>query len=302
MNKEKSYAHIVAGGVSGVFVSIATQPFDVLKTNLIGARERNPLFTNGKMQNQLQGTISFISTIYKTEGLRGLWRGLVPTSWRYLPGGAMYFGSIHFLKLGPLNTKNNGLPHPVNDFLIGAISKSCATISTMPILVVKTRFESIQACESMKSRSVSSTIKEIYNTGGIRGLFAGVTPTLLRDIPYSGLFYLFYRQSNDLLSVVVGQDATSSSNQIVSVAAISSIFAGASATLITHPFDLIRTRLQLPNQGGYSGFMDALVTIPKEEGLRSLFLRGIVPKIMKRGLGHAISWSLYESTVLLTTK
>lgn len=67
MNKEKSYAHIVAGGVSGVFVSIATQPFDVLKTNLIGARERNPLFTNGKMQNQLQGTISFISTIYKTE-------------------------------------------------------------------------------------------------------------------------------------------------------------------------------------------------------------------------------------------
>lgn len=121
------------------------------------------------------------------QGLRGLWRGLVPTSWRYLPGGAMYFGSIHFLKLGPLNTKNNGLPHPVNDFLIGAISKSCATISTMPILVVKTRFESIQACESMKSRSVSSTIKEIYNTGGIRGLFAGVTPTLLRDIPYSGM-------------------------------------------------------------------------------------------------------------------
>ncbi|KAG2378370.1 hypothetical protein C9374_008513 [Naegleria lovaniensis] len=309
MNKEKSYAHIIAGGVSGVFASIVTQPFDVLKTNLIGARERSnkspiPL-VHGKMQDKLQGTISFLTTIYKTEGVRGLWRGLVPTFWRYLPGGAMYFGSIHFLKIGPLNTKNNGLPQPVNDFLIGAISKSSATISTMPILVVKTRFESIEACEHLKSRSVLSTIKEIYGTGGMRGLFAGVTPTLIRDIPYSGLFYLFYRQSNDLLSFLVGHDLsakTSTSNQIISVAAVSSLIAGASATLITHPFDLIRTRLQLPNQGGYSGFMDALVTIPKEEGLRTLFLRGIVPKIMKRGLAHAISWSLYESTVLMTTK
>ncbi|EFC40156.1 predicted protein [Naegleria gruberi] len=312
MNKEKSYSHIIAGGVSGVAASLVTQPLDVLKTNLIGAREKLKV-SDINAKGKLQGSISFIKSIYNKEvslfrtffnienmkGIVGLWRGTIPTFWRYLPGGAMYFGSIHFLRNGPLN-KNNGFPQTVNDFLIGAISKSSATIATMPILVVKTRFESIHAMESTKSRGLISTITEIHKQQGMRGLFTGVVPTLIRDIPYSGLFYVFYRQTNDFLTWF--KLGSTDSNQLISIAAVSSVIAGATATLITHPFDLVRTRMQLPNQGGYNGFMDALITIPKEEGLRTLFFRGIIPKILKRGLAHAISWSLYESTVKVATQ
>jgi len=298
MNKERSYSHIIAGGVSGVAASLVTQPLDVIKTNLIGAREK---LGTASSRGEVSGSLSLLSKVYQAEGVRGLWRGVVPTFWRYLPGGAMYFGSIHFLKMGPLNGKVNNLPQYVNDFMIGALSKSSATIATMPVMVVKTRFESLSACSDTRSTTLLRTISDIYKMEGMRGLFVGVVPTLIRDIPYSGLFYLFYRQTNSILHWTAGKEEESS-NQLITLAAVSSVIAGASATLITHPFDVVRTRLQLPNQGGYNGFVNALVMIPKEEGMRTLFLRGVLPKILKRGLAHAISWSLYESTVRVATK
>ncbi|KAL9658784.1 hypothetical protein ABK040_005938 [Willaertia magna] len=301
MNRDKNSSHIIAGGVSAVMASLITQPLDVLKTNLIGSRN-NSISTSATSSNKIKslrsggssGALSFMLSIYEREGLKGLWRGVVPSFWRYLPGGAIYFGSIHYLKNSILNN-NNGIPQVVNNFLIGAISKSVSTFFTMPIMVIKTRFESVQV---YSNQSIIQTLKSIYKQEGLRGLYTGLTPTILRDVPYNGLFYLFYRQSNEILYSMIGNDEK---QNLLGITALSSVIAGAGATLMTHPFDLIRTRLQLPNQGGYKGFIDALVCIPKEEGLKTLFLRGIVPKIIKRGIGNAISWTLYESTVKLLT-
>ena len=65
MNKEKSYSHIIAGGVSGVAASLVTQPLDVIKTNLIGAREK--LRSDGTSKGKIQGSLSLIKSIYNKE-------------------------------------------------------------------------------------------------------------------------------------------------------------------------------------------------------------------------------------------
>lgn len=47
--------------------------------------------------------------------------------------------------------------------------------------------------------SVSGALRSMYETEGLRALFSGLTATLLRDAPFSGLYVMFYSQTKMLL-------------------------------------------------------------------------------------------------------
>ncbi len=72
----------------------------------------------------------------------------------------------------------------------------------------------------------------------LRGLFSGLGPTLLRDAPYSGLYLLMFSNLRDAM----GSDGQAAS-PATSFAA--GALAGGLATFMTHPPDVMRTRLQL---------------------------------------------------------
>jgi solute carrier family 25 (mitochondrial citrate transporter), member 1 len=64
--------------------------------------------------------------------------------------------------------------------------------------------------------------------------------------------------------------------------------------------DVIKTRLQA--QGGstkageapkYKGFAHALVTIPREEGVRALW-KGMVPRLVRIPLGQSLVWMVSD--------
>lgn len=43
--------------------------------------------------------------------------------------------------------------------------------------------------------SVAGALRSVYETEGIRALFSGLTATLLRDAPFSGIYVMFYSQA-----------------------------------------------------------------------------------------------------------
>lgn len=71
--------------------------------------------------------------------------------------------------------------------------------------------------------------------------------------------------------------------------------AGLIATGITHPFDVIRLRIQLePTR--YKNTVYATRLILRTDGTRGLFA-GMVARLVRKTLSAAITWTLYEEIV-----
>ena len=58
----------------------------------------------------------------------------------------------------------------------------------------------VDACLFSNYTKMSSALLDIYCREGFRGLCCGLTPTLVRDAPYSGLYLMFYTQLKQIMS------------------------------------------------------------------------------------------------------
>lgn len=47
--------------------------------------------------------------------------------------------------------------------------------------------------------SIYVALRSIYRSEGPRGLFSGLTATLLRDAPFSGIYLMFYTQTKNIV-------------------------------------------------------------------------------------------------------
>lgn len=81
---------LAIGGVAGSTAAFFTTPFDVVKTRL---QTQIP----GSVQ-QYNGVIHAFQSIATTEGVAGLYRGLVPRLVIYVTQGALFFASYEFIK------------------------------------------------------------------------------------------------------------------------------------------------------------------------------------------------------------
>lgn len=61
--------------------------------------------------------------------------------------------------------------------------------------------------------SVAGALRSVYETEGVRALFSGLTATLLRDAPFSGIYVMFYSQAKGALPQ--GESHTTSADQSI---------------------------------------------------------------------------------------
>ncbi|KAL9655363.1 hypothetical protein ABK040_011204 [Willaertia magna] len=304
-----------SGTIAGTVSTLLTQPFDVIKTNqikLAGA------FSSGTatvpIDNQRLDMLRTATNIYKDQGIKGLYRGTVPTFWRVLPGAFIYYNLLNYGKqfilkakqlralsssVNPIGLTSNSSSNkttialanlrltPTESFITAASTRGFTTIVLCPITVVKTRFE--YSAVEIKT-SFLSTLVDIYKKEGIKGLFSGLNATIMRDASNAGLNFLIYNQTRYFLTNTFykGKEHEMETNIIITLP--SGATGGVLSSLLTHPFDMIRTRQQLQSSS-YKGIFDAIRTITKEEGLKTLF-RGISARLVKRAFASGITWSI----------
>ncbi|KAG5642614.1 hypothetical protein DXG03_002484 [Asterophora parasitica] len=167
-----------------------------------------------------------------------------------------YFTTVR--KHSQNNSKSSSvLPTLTNggNLLAGATTRVGVGFLLNPFSVLKARFESnMYAYQSLTGALVSIARQ------GPSELLRGFLASSLRDAPYAGLFIVFYEGiKREAYSIF----PTTSSAHSAALHSISAASAGAIATMATHPFDVIKTKIQVRSEDRYHGLMRTVSTIWK---------------------------------------
>lgn len=126
---------------------------------------------------------------------------------------------------------------------------------------------------------------------GLVGLYKGASACLLRDVPFSAIYFPTY---SHLKKDLYGESPTHKLSivQLLTAGAI----AGMPAAYLTTPCDVIKTRLQVEARKGeatYTGLRHAASTIYKEEGFTAFF-KGGPARIFRSSPQFGFTLAAYE--------
>ncbi|KAG6908797.1 hypothetical protein DXG01_003244 [Tephrocybe rancida] len=175
---------LVAGLGAGMTEAIfAVTPTETIKTKLIDdAKRPNP---------QYRGLIHGTRTIIRQEGLSGVYRGLFPVMMRQGANSAVRFTTYSTLKQFVQGTARPGqtLPSAIT-FAIGGIAGLVTVYTTMPLDVIKTRMQSLEA--RAQYRNSFHCAYRIFTEEGILRFWTGTTPRLARLVLSGGIVFTIY--------------------------------------------------------------------------------------------------------------
>ncbi|GBP46479.1 Mitochondrial glycine transporter [Eumeta japonica] len=279
-NYHPVFKAFLAGSFSGTFSTILFQPLDLVKTRLQNPGQNVAAAVNGRIQ---PGMLNIFSTIVRQDHIVGLWKGMVPSIARCVPGVGLYFSSLHWLKAQLGKTRNQDLG-ALEAVTLGVVARSMSGVVLIPITVIKTRYES----GVYKYNSLFGAMKAIYKIEGIRGLTCGLGPTLARDAPFSGLYLMFYTQTKQS----VPKEWLQSPAVASPIHFACGVIAGVAASLATNPADVLKTKMQLyPDK--FPNTFTAAIYVHQTYGIRGYF-KGAVPRMLRRTLMAAMAWTVFE--------
>jgi primary-amine oxidase len=159
----------------------------------------------------------------------------------------------------------------------GLLTGAC----TNPIWVVKTRMLERGANHPSAYKSMSFGLRHVYETRGLKGLWAGFIPSSLGVLHGAVQFSIYENMKKRRGSQVGGQDRLSNW-EYVYMSGGSKLLAGA----ITYPYQPIRARMQQYDAAQqYTGLVDVLRKTYRNEGFLA-FYKGYALRRIARRLTH----------------
>ncbi|KAJ7659944.1 mitochondrial tricarboxylate transporter [Mycena rosella] len=182
---------LLAGLGAGMMEAIfAVTPSETIKTKLIDDSKRP--------KPQYRGLLHGTASIVRQEGIRGIYRGLFPVMMRQGANSAIRFTTYSTLKQFVQGAARPGqtLPSTIT-FGIGAIAGLVTVYTTMPLDVVKTRMQSLEA--RAQYRNSFHCAYRIFTEEGILRFWTGTTPRLARLVMAGGIVFTVYENIIKLL-------------------------------------------------------------------------------------------------------
>jgi len=268
MGKEVNLgAKLIDGSLAGMTGVLSTFPLDLAKTRM--QNECVPLNGTKVYRNPFQTVL----LVARTEGVRGCYSGM-----------SVNFGMISFeksIKLvandffrGKLTDSNNHISIS-NEILAGACAGILQTTVTTPMELLKIKGQS--------GGNVGEVLKSIIKTEGVRGFYRGQCSTLIRDVPFSMLYFPAYSNLKKLELLGGGNWWNMASGML----------AGMAAGGLSTPTDVIKTRLQTQAEGSTQSWLSCTSSIMKNEG-PGAFWKGVAPRMICLGSLFSVAQVFYE--------
>lgn len=232
-------------------------------------------------------TTQALLRILKDEGPVALYRGFIPTLAMSLPGTVIYFVAYERIRDGLRETPLL----PVVPLLSGAMARVFAATAVSPIELLRTRMQ-YHGREHGRLPVIVRGLRLEFQQHGFGLIWRGLSPTLWRDVPFSAIYWT-------ILEALNGRDAKRTPGAVF----VNGAIAGATAAIITTPFDVAKTRRQvisnhtastsMPAADPPSSVWKALRVIYRQEGWAGL-MQGVVPRVGKVAPACAIMIGSYE--------
>lgn len=192
------FTRLVCGGLAGITSVFLTYPLDIVRTRL--SIQTASFAELGARPRKLPGMWSTLTSMYKTEGgISALYRGIIPTVAGVAPYVGLNFMTYEWVRtyLTPEGDKN---PSAVRKLLAGAVSGAVAQTCTYPFDVLRRRFQ-INTMSGMgyQYKGIFDAIRVIVAQEGVRGLYKGIVPNLLKVAPSMASSWLSFELSRDFL-------------------------------------------------------------------------------------------------------
>ncbi|OAX44927.1 mitochondrial carrier [Rhizopogon vinicolor AM-OR11-026] len=262
---KSAYSFVQGGniGFAGAFGATIVYPIDM-----------------GKMQNQrstvvgqmlYKNSMDCAKKIFRNEGFVGFYRGLGPQLIGVAPEKAIKL-TVNDLIRGRAMDPETGRIKLGWELAAGGMAGGCQVIFTNPLEIVKIRLQ-VQGEAAKLEGAVRKGAVHIVRQLGIVGLYKGASACLLRDIPFSAIYFTAYSH----LKKDVFHDGYNGKQLSFLETLGAAAVAGMPAAYLTTPADVVKTRLQVEARQGqthYKGLTDAFVKINREEGFKALFKGG----------------------------
>ncbi|GLU05420.1 hypothetical protein SLE2022_225220 [Rubroshorea leprosula] len=189
---------IICGAGAGVAVSFLACPTELIKCRL---QAQSALLGSGTgaVAVMYGGPLDVAKHVLRSEGgTRGLFKGLVPTLAREVPGNAVMFGVYEAVKqfmAGGQDTSKLGRGSLI---IAGGLAGASVWLSVYPTDIVK----SVIQIDDYKNPKFSGSIdafRKILASEGVKGLYKGFGPALARSIPANAACFLAYEMTRSSL-------------------------------------------------------------------------------------------------------
>ncbi|KAK7884244.1 hypothetical protein WMY93_027367 [Mugilogobius chulae] len=282
-------AKLINGGVAGMVGVTCVFPIDLAKTRLQNQRSGQQIYKN--MMDCLIKTV-------RSEGYFGMYRGAAVNLTLVTPEKAIKLAANDFFR-HQLSKDGNKLTL-FKEMLAGCCAGMCQVTITTPMEMLKIQMQdagriaaqqrvmpsvvttlkmggtSAVLCRSYNTSpvmrlSATQITRELLKTNGFFGLYKGLGATLMRDIPFSVVYFPLFAHLHQL-----GQPSPEGPVPFY-WSFLSGCLAGSVAAVTVSPCDVVKTRLQSLKKGvneeTYNGIVDCVSKIMKKEG-PAAFLKG----------------------------
>lgn len=172
------HMHFVAGSAAGLIQSVICSPMELAKTQL-------QLQNNNGGKRMFKGPAHCLQHIAKTEGLRGVFKGLGITAMRDVPGFSSYFVSYEMM----MRMKEN--PGMLYTLMAGGLAGVASWVCVIPLDVIKSRLQADGVNGQMRQYSgMMDCWRKSYSREGWSFLTRGLGSTLIRAFPMNAVCFL----------------------------------------------------------------------------------------------------------------
>ncbi|KAF8071806.1 mitochondrial carrier domain-containing protein [Lyophyllum atratum] len=285
VQKLTPFGAALAGALGGCFSTAVVYPLDVAKTRI----QALPSNGKGKGKDNLS-MLAVLIRIYKTDGLRGLYRGFGATMLNTFSMQYAYFFFYSFVRNSYISRRTRKLPagstlpplSTVAELLIGALAGALAQIFTIPVSVIATRQQVGRPNDNSGQSNDDSFLgvaREIIEEEGVSGLWLGIKPGLVLTVNPAITYGVFERVKSLILHAQAKAASGTKLSPLLSfiIGAISKTL----ATVVTYPYIMAKVRIQARSADSEDG-QQSLPHTPHHANTRHVGAIQILGRVLKK--------------------